>query len=127
MDLTGAQLLRLLEQQWERPQPPGGRVLPVSEGFGYTWDASQPAGAAKGKGRRVVPGSMRLHGQAVSLERSYRVTVNSFMADGGDALNIFKQGRNRQEGDTDLAAAKRYLSTRSPMAPPPMGRIQRVN
>jgi len=127
MDLTGAQLLRLLEQQWERPQPPGGRVLPVSEGFGYTWDASQPEGAARGKGRRVVPGSMQLHGQPIAMEQSYRVTVNSFMAEGGDALNVFKQGRNVQEGDTDLAAARLHLGRQTVLQPPKMGRIQRLN
>jgi len=33
MDLTGQQILRLLEQQWERPQSGDGRVLPVSAGF----------------------------------------------------------------------------------------------
>ena len=106
MDLTGAQLLRLLEQQWERPQPAGGRILPVSHGFSYTWDASQPEGAAPGKGQRVVPGSMRLHGEPIVLGQSYRVTVNSFMASGGDALSVFRQGRNVQEGENDLVAAK---------------------
>jgi 5'-nucleotidase len=127
MDLTGAQLRRLLEQQWERPQPAGGRVLPVSQGFSYTWDASQPEGAAPGKGQRVVPGSMRLHGEPIAMEQSYRVTVNSFMASGGDALSVFKQGRNVQEGESDLAVAKLYLRLKGILPPPKMGRIQRLN
>ena len=127
MDLTGAQLLRLLEQQWERPQPAGGRILPVSNGFGYTWDASQPEGAAPGKGQRVVPGSMRLNGIPIAMEQSYRVTVNSFMASGGDALSVFKQGRNLQEGETDLVVAKLYLRLKGILPPPQLGRIQRLN
>jgi 5'-nucleotidase len=127
MDLTGAQLLRLLEQQWERPQPAGGRILPVSQGFSYTWDASQPEGAAPGAGHRVVPGSMRLHGEPIAMDRSYRVTVNSFMASGGDALSVFKQGRNVQEGENDLVAAKLYFRLKAILAPPQMGRIQRLN
>jgi 5'-nucleotidase len=127
MDLTGAQLLRLLEQQWERPQPAGGRILAVSSGFGYTWDASQPEGAAPGKGQRVVPGSMRLHGVPIAMEQMVRVTVNSFMASGGDALNVFKQGRNLQEGDTDLEVAKLYLRQKGVLPAPHMGRIQRLN
>ncbi len=127
MDLTGAQLLRLLEQQWERPQPAGGRILPVSNGFGYTWDASQPEGAAPGKGQRVVPGSMRLNGLPIAMEQSYRVTVNSFMASGGDALSVFKQGRNVQEGETDLVVAKLYLRLKGILPPPQLGRIQRLN
>ncbi len=127
MDLTGAQLLRLLEQQWERPQPAGGRILPVSNGFGYIWDASQPEGAAPGKGQRVVPGSMRLNGLPIAMEQSYRVTVNSFMASGGDALSVFKQGRNVQEGETDLVVAKLYLRLKGILPPPQLGRIQRLN
>jgi 5'-nucleotidase len=127
MDLTGAQVLRLLEQQWERGQPAGGRILPVSSGFSYTWDASAPEGAAPGTGQRVVPGSMRLNGVPIAMERNYRVTVNSFMASGGDALGVFKQGRNVQEGDTDVDAAKLYFSNHNPLPPPQMGRIQRVN
>ena len=127
MDLTGAQLLRLLEQQWERPQPAGGRVLPVSQGFSYVWDASVPEGAEPGSGHRVVPGSMRLNGEPIAMQQSYRVTVNSFMASGGDALSIFKQGRNVQEGETDLAVAKLYLRLKGILQPPSMGRIQRLN
>jgi 5'-nucleotidase len=127
MDLTGAQLLRLLEQQWERPQPAGGRILPVSNGFSYTWDARQPEGAAPGKGQRVVPGSVRLHGEPIVLEQSYRVTVNSFMASGGDALSVFKQGRNVQEGENDLVVAKLYFRLKGLLPPPQMGRIRRLN
>ena len=127
MDLTGAQLLRLLEQQWERPQPAGGRILPVSNGFSYVWDASQPEGSAPGKGQRVVPGSMRLHGEPIAMDRSYRVTVNSFMASGGDALSVFKQGSNVQEGENDLVVAKQYFRLQGVLQPPQMGRIQRLN
>jgi 5'-nucleotidase len=127
MDLSGAQLLRLLEQQWERPQPAGGRILPVSKGFSYTWDASSPEGAAPGSGQRVVPGSMRLNGEPIAMDRSYRVTVNSFMASGGDALGVFKQGRNVQEGETDLAVAKLYLQRKGVLPAPQMGRIQRLH
>lgn len=127
MDLTGAQLLRVLEQQWERPQPAGGRILPVSNGFTYTWDASQPEGAAPGTGHRVVPDSMRLNGVPIAMEQSYRVTVNSFMASGGDALGVFKQGRNVQEGENDLVVTKLYLRLKGVLPAPQMGRIQRLN
>jgi 5'-nucleotidase len=126
MDLTGLQILRLLEQQWERPQPPGGRILQVSDGFSYAWDAGKPAGAAPGRGRRVVPGSMRLQGQPLEMGRLYRVTVNSFMASGSDRFNVFKQGRNVQEGEVDVAAAALYLRTKGMLAVPQAGRIQRV-
>lgn len=127
MDLTGAQLLRLLEQQWEKPQPVGGRILPVSNGFTYTWDANVPEGAAPGTGHRVVSGSMKLHGEPIAMDKTYRVTMNSFMASGGDALSVFKQGRNVQEGENDLVAAKIYLRVKGILPAPQMGRIQRLN
>jgi 5'-nucleotidase len=127
MDLSGAQLLRLLEQQWERPQPAGGRILPVSNGFSYTWDASQPEGAAPGAGHRVVPGSLRLQGRPIAMDKTYRVTVNSFMASGGDALSVFKQGRNVQEGENDLVVAKLYFRLKGILPPPQMGRILRLH
>src|ERR1035437_5866663 len=68
MDLSGQQLLRLLEQQWESPQLPGGRIMSVSNGFSYTCDASLPEGAVAGTGRRIVPNSMRLHGEVIELD-----------------------------------------------------------
>ena len=127
MDLTGQQILRLLEQQWERPQPAGGRILPVSSGFSYTWDASQPEGAANGTGQRVLPGSMRLHGVPIDMNAVYRVTVNSFMSSGGDSFNVLRHGRNVQEGEVDMEAAKRYFRSQPVLPAPEMGRIGRVN
>jgi 5'-nucleotidase len=127
MDLTGAQLHRLLEQQWERPQPAGGRILPVSQGFTYTWDASKPEGAPPGKGERVVPGSMKLNGEPIAMDKTYRVTVNNFMATGGDSFNVLKQGTNVQDGENDLVAAKMYLRLKGLLPAPVPGRIQRIN
>jgi 5'-nucleotidase len=127
MDLTGLQILRLLEQQWERPQPEGGRILPVSSGFSYTWDASKPAGATPGTGHRVVPGSMRLNGELVEMNKLYRVTVNNFMASGGDSFSVLKNGRNYQEGENDLEVAKMYFRVKGVVPAPQMGRVKRIN
>lgn len=127
MDLTGQQLLRLLEQQWESPQPPGGRIMSVSSGFSYSWDASAPERAASGSGQRVVPGSMKLNGEPIDMERSYRVTVNNFMSVGGDNYSVLLKGTNRQDGEIDLIATKRYFERQGVVSPPPLGRITRVN
>lgn len=128
LDLTGAQILRLLEQQWEKPQPPtSNRVLQVSSGFTYSWDASKPAAAEPGKGQRVVPGSVKLHGEPIQMDKSYRVTVNNFMASGGDNYTVLTEGKNQQAGETDLVAAKLYFRAKGVVAEPTMGRITRVN
>ena len=61
LDLTGAQLKQVLEEQYQPVPARGTRpmlALGVSEGFTYAWDATQPQGS------RVVPGSMELNGVA---------------------------------------------------------------
>lgn len=127
MDLTGAQILRLLEQQWESPQPPGGRVMAVSAGFSYTWDASQPEGAAPGKGRRVVSESLALHGEAIDPAKTYRVTVNNFMASGGDNFTVLRRGKRVQEGELDLDVLTAYFRSKKKVPVPELGRIRRLN
>jgi 5'-nucleotidase len=127
MSLTGDQIRRVLEQQWESPQPEGGRVLGVSAGLTYTWDASRPGGAASGQGDRVVPGSIKLHGQPIDPEKVYRVTVNTFLAYGGDNFTVFTQGKKMQDGATDLDALTTYLRAKQALRPPLQDRIKRLN
>ncbi len=81
--MSGAQVLRALEQQWESPQPAGGRTLQISSSLSYAWDANQPALAAPGKGNRVLPGSLELNGVVIEYAKNYRVTINNFLQTGG--------------------------------------------
>ena len=87
MTLTGAQLLQLLEQQWQTATRT--RMLQVSRGFSYSWDAGKPTG------QRVVPGSLRLNGQPIAADARLRVTVNSFLASGGDNFTVLQAGHRR--------------------------------
>ena len=127
LTLTGAQLHTLLEQQFtgctvgypvgQTPQP-FNRVLQVSAGFSYAW---------KEKGTpcdNVDPASMMLNGEQVDLTKSYRVTVNSFMADGGDQLFVLREGTNRLGGAVDLDALEAYFNAQGTVAPGPQNRIQ---
>ncbi|MES2259150.1 MAG: bifunctional metallophosphatase/5'-nucleotidase [Pseudomonadota bacterium] len=127
MDVTGAQLLRLLEQQWETPQPAGGRVLPVSAGFTYSWDAGKPAGAAAGSGNRVVPGSMKLNGVPIDMAKTYRIAVNNFMASGGDNFTVLVKGSNLQQGGIDLDIMNAYFKSKGTVPQPVLNRIVRLN
>ncbi len=127
VDLTGAQLLRLLEQQWEAPQPMPGRIMQVSQGFTYTWDASKPFGAPSGMGNRVIPSSMKLKGVPIEMTRSYRVTFNNFVATGGDNFTVAKQGLNSQEGDLDINAGVAYFRKLGTVPTPVLNRITRIN
>ena len=120
LTLTGAQLQRALEQQWlNQPRP---RVLQVSRGFSYTWDGSKPPG------QRVVPGSLRLNGAPIEPQQRLRVTINSFLAGGGDNFSLFKQdARDPRTGMMDVDALERYVSAAGTVAAPTAPRIQRVN
>ncbi len=117
--LSGAELAALLEQQWQgQPMP---RILQVSKGFGYRWDAAQPVG------RRVVPGSLQLEGRPIAPGDSLRVTVNGFLAAGGDNFSVFKQGREARTGMMDIEALERHVARQPALKPLEIPRIARLN
>jgi 5'-nucleotidase len=96
-------------------------VLQVSRGFGYTWDASKPAG------ERIVAGSMRLNGAPIAPEQRLRVTINSFLAGGGDNFSVLKDGRDPRTGLMDVDALERYVAAHGTLVPGAADRIRRVN
>jgi 5'-nucleotidase len=118
LTLTGAQIDRVLEQQWDG-QGTSPKVLQVSNGLTYTWSASGPLGS------RVDPATIKINGVAVDPAGSYRVTVNSFLADGGDGFTELRNGTARLGGAVDLDALAAYLSlpANDPIAPTPRDRI----
>ena len=116
--MTGDQIKRVLEQQFDNPSPGATRILQVSAGFAYSYNQSNPSGS------RIV--SMTLNGQPISPSQSYRVTMNSFLADGGDNFTAFREGTNPLGGEVDLDALEAYFRARSPVAPGPRNRITRV-
>ena len=127
LELSGAQLQRLLEQQWEQPQPKGGRMLSVSAGLAYAWDAEKPEGAAPGRGQRIVSGSLKLDGNPIDPVQIYRVVVNSYLASGGDNFTVLAQGRPIQESELDLEVLTAYFRAKKTVAVPLLDRIQRRN
>jgi 5'-nucleotidase len=119
MTLTGAQIKATLEQQWADPKRP--RILQVSKGFSFAWDN------AAADGSRIVPDRMMLNGQRIDPAKSYRVTVNGFLAVGGDGFTALKGGIDAQVGVYDVDALDAYFKMKSPVAPGGMDRIARVN
>ncbi len=120
MSLTGAQIHDVLEQQFDNPEPGSNRILQVSDGFTYQWSASAP------KDSKVDPTTIMLNGVVIDPAASYRVTVNSFMADGGDNYSIFGEGTDRLGGEIDLDALSTYFAANSPMTPGPQDRIKQA-
>ncbi len=118
MTLTGAQIHDLLEEQWDgQPFP---RILQVSAGFTYEWSAAAP------NGDKVDPASIEIGGVTVVPGDSYRVTVNSFLADGGDNFDTLVLGTNRLGGEVDLDALVTWFGANSPVPPGPQDRIVQI-
>jgi len=117
MTLTGEQIVQILEQQWQRERP---RPLHVSRGFSYEWNWNTDPG------QRVVPSSVTLNGQPLDRAARYRVTVNNFLADGGDGFPAFAQGEQRVVGITDIEAMIEYLRRHSPISRDSGTRVRRV-
>jgi 5'-nucleotidase len=67
-----------------------------------------------------------LNGAPLDMGASYRVTVNSFLADGGDNFSVLVQGTNRLGGEVDTDAFEKYFAAFSPVAPGPQNRITQV-
>ena len=119
MTLSGAQLKAVLEQQGS-PTRQSPMILQVSDGFTYAFDPSRPLES------RVLANTMRLHGQPIRPDADYRVTINSFMASGGDGFTRFGVGRDKLTGMIDVDAAELYFAARSPVTAPVAPRVGRV-
>ncbi|MDY7231701.1 bifunctional metallophosphatase/5'-nucleotidase [Hyalangium rubrum] len=114
MTLTGAQIERVLEQQFRGTTR---LVMQVSEGFTYAWSESAPVG------QKIDPASITLHGTPIRPDAEYRVTVNNFMASGGDDYLVFTEGKDLLTGDVDTNVLEAYLRSHNPLTPPAQGRI----
>jgi 5'-nucleotidase len=127
MDLTGAQIRSILNEQWN-----GGnestvtfnKILQVS-GISYTWDASDAAGTGNaivgdvlvdtnGDGTPDAP---------LANDTTYRVVANNFLSDGGDNFPTFKAGTNKLIGGLDIDSLVKYLQAHDPYTVTPTDRI----
>jgi 5'-nucleotidase len=123
-DMTGAQIENVLEQQWAACTPPGRSggatlILQVSAGFTYSYDSTQACGD------RIS--NMALSGVPIDPATTYHVTMNNFLADGGDSFPAFTAGTNRiYAPNFDVDALAAYLGAHAPVAPGPQNRITKT-
>jgi 5'-nucleotidase len=124
MDLTGAQVWTLLGQQF---QTPSNRILEIS-GLHYTYHLTSPT---TGVIDSVFVGPPGDDSTPVPNDASvtYTVTVNSFLAGGGDGFTVLRDGTNRVVGPTDLDGLVEYLETErgDPFTSEIEGRIVRTS
>jgi 5'-nucleotidase len=133
MTLTAVQLKNLLEQQFVGCQgQTQQRILQVSNGLKYTWRASA---APCSKIVDVVltptdlsvtppvatgaPETIVAKGVVQNPAKTYRVTVNNFIATGGDGFTVLQGGTNVLGGAQDIDALTAYLGSgyKAPKAP----------
>jgi 5'-nucleotidase len=118
MTLAGKEVLQLLEQQWSIN---GLRRLQISKGSGFAWNPDLPEGS------HIIRNSVVINGEPLQLDRDYRITVNNYLADGGDNLPILRLGRNRVAGVLNLDALVAYFERQSPVSPIAVRRARRTN
>ena len=113
MDLTGAQIKKLLTEQWSGVNAGAPKVLQVSEGFAYTYSGT-------------TLGSVTLNGEPLVDTQTYRIVTNNFLSDGGDGFPTFVNGQDKYFGGLDIDAFANYLEAHSPYNPPPLDRVTLV-
>ena len=126
--MTGQQIYDVLEQQWSGPNAGTNRkILQVSNGFTYQYTAKNTgAVGAIDSDQHVVPGSVMIGGVPVNTLATYRVTMNSFLADGQDNFPAFALGTEKLVGMIDLDALVNYFEMKGTVDPGPQNRITRT-
>ena len=124
MTLTAQQIKNVLEQQFNGCMGQvAQRVMQISNGFKYSWSAAAPACSKivdvtfTPTDVTVVPPvatgapEMIVHNGVVqNPAKAYRVTVNNFMATGGDGFAVLIAGTNVLGGAQDIDALTAYLA-----------------
>lgn len=118
--LTGDALVRLLEEQFDRPD---GRptMLQVSNGFSYAFDPTKPAG------QKVDRMSVMLNGTPIGPSDRIRVASVDFVWNGGDRFTVVKEGTDPTAVVDVLDQLIAYLGKHSPVSPGPRGRVRRIS
>ena len=115
--LSGVELKAVLEQGFDANQPV--QFLCPSQGFSYSVDMARPEGA------RVV--TMTLDGVEIDPGKTYRVTTNNFLANGGDSFSGLAKQRDAAIGGTDIDALEAWLKAVPPRAAPLEKRVIDLN
>ncbi len=118
MTLTAQQLKDLLEQQFVGCLGQGSqRILIPSAGFKYTWNSAGTCGTRIKDMRLVDVNTGVVTDQIVSAAgtlndplKTYRVTVNNFLATGGDGFTTLINGTDILGGAQDIDALSAYLA-----------------
>jgi 5'-nucleotidase len=123
--MTGAQIIDVLEQQCQ-PATASRPFLHLGVSNGFTYDLSRTIDAAN-KCTSITVSNVRLNGVLLDPATTYIVTVNQFLADGGDNFTTFRQvdPALRIGGGIDLDALIEYMA-QGPVSPPGTNRVNEL-
>ncbi|WP_297745961.1 bifunctional UDP-sugar hydrolase/5'-nucleotidase [uncultured Tessaracoccus sp.] len=114
-EITGAQFIQVLNQQWQRDDK--GEVpsrpylaLGLSKNVTYTYDESLP------EGQRIT--GVWINGKPIDEDKMYTVGSGSFLISGGDNFRAFQGGQNtRDAGLVDLTTWVDWLKEKREVSP----------
>jgi 5'-nucleotidase len=120
--MTGDQIRRLLQQQFLNC---GGQTAPKTLQISVSFSYEQAPAAATCEARI---GRMFVNGVELAPTDSIRVTMNNFLATGGDGFTVFNEGTDSLGGAQDIDALIAYFAAAEPagIAVPPLDRIVAV-
>jgi 5'-nucleotidase len=123
-EMTGAQIVSVLEEQCQ-PSFASRPFLHLGVSEGFTYDLSKTITA--GVCTSVSVTNVKLNGVALDPSGKYLVTVNNFLADGGDNFTTLGTVTTpRLDGGNDLLALINYLGAYSPVSPPSTDRVNEL-
>jgi 5'-nucleotidase len=119
MTLAAQDIKNVLEQQFAGCRGQGAattRVMLASAGLRYTWDGAKPCDARIREVTLTTRGGatetlVDADGRLPQPGKTYRVTVNNFMASGGDGFTTFTAGTQLLGGAQDIDALTAYLGS----------------
>ena len=126
MTVTAADLKDLLEQQFAGCNgQTANRILQLSKGLHVEWRSSAPPC------HRIVTVTLRTPGDGGEVEhivdggvvhqpsKTYRITVDNYLASGGDDFSVLSRAKDPRGGPQDIDALVAYLEAtfKAPKAP----------
>ena len=118
MDLTGAQVMELLNQS-------ATLYKGIIQSSGITWSYYNDCNCNE----PTMWGALdaKVGGEPLELDKVYRVTTNDFLAGGQDGWTAFADGTNRENTYVDMQeVVNDYIGAHSPIAPAVEGRVTKV-
>lgn len=113
---SGEQVKALLEQQFDGQS--FDQAFSPSANVSYAFDLKRPLGS------RVF--DVTIDGRALDPAASYRITMNSFLAGGGDSFTVFRDGRDSVIGGLDLDALEAWIKAEPVRVLPAIGRVRNL-